>query len=672
MAAEQTVQTAGELLAGAAQTFADLEEQTAALVFLVLHIQGQGQTVLQFGAEFVQLHIFHALQPATEIIHEGVHFGSGRIQRAQQEAQTLPELVPGFLHTFQHDAQPDGKARLGFAQAQDHGLGQSRIQTAGLQRGRGGTFCRGSRRGSGSGGKGHIGHGLGDGLVMFRRGGSGALRTFFLFGQRLLHRAFAGSVHVFGMRSVGFDDVDVVGTIFFGSLPLFDRGSFFGISRPGRIFVTAEDALPPAATGRRRFGLFFRFFAGVVTGLFHGIRSGFGSFFRHSVIGSGRGDGGRLATSIISRLGNAGLRRFLGQRPFFRFPGSFRNGLDLGSHSFRFRLGLFLPGKDVFLGVRGSGLVLGRLFAGFGGSVFHARSRVHADVILFGRIRFHSGITGSFFRRHRLGSRFRRGHLVRRDFIFRNSSRDFFFGDSFALRLHGGLVLSCRGLGFRHGRLFHHASGFRRSFRCRRLVGRLSIHHDGFGAVALFRSLGSRSASVSAGLFLRRLVSLRGGFRFRLHLPGFPGNGSAPVFRGLVRRGVFSRGSGFFSRRDGRRFRRAFRFGCAASGVSGRRLRGHGSYGRFLLDCCGLRFFGFLGTPTKKLFYCGKKAHSLSLFHCGPAQGLQNFFKISRTGLHGQRTLLTAGILQRTEHLAGAVFKADSSQTGRCGKQHPP
>ena len=70
-------------------------------------------------------------------------------------------------------------------------------------------------------------------------------------------------MHQRGQRAPHFGGV---GTLFFGSLPLFGRGSFLGISRPGRIFVTAEDALPPAATGRRRFGLFFRSFAGVVTG----------------------------------------------------------------------------------------------------------------------------------------------------------------------------------------------------------------------------------------------------------------------------------------------------------------------------------------------------------------------------------------------------------------------
>ena len=679
VAAEQAVQTAGELLAGTAQAFADLEEQAAALVFLVLHVQGQGQAILQLGAEFVQLHIFHTLQPATEIIHEGVHFGGGRIQRTQQEAQTLPEFVPGFFHTFQHDAQPDGEARFGLAQTQDHGLGQSGIETAGLQRGRGGTLGRGSRRGNGSGGKGRIGHDLSDGLVLVRR--SSALRVFFHLGRRFLFRAFSGSRDTFIRICFRYGSfrMGVFARLLLHRnrrfLSLASRGSGF---RPGRIFITAEDALPPAATGRSRFGLFFRFFADLVAGsiLFHNIRSGFGSFFSGSFVGFNRGHSGRIVPGRISHLGGIGPGHGLRQRFFFLFPGSLHNGLSLGSHSFRFGRGLFLFGRGFFHSIHGSRISAGRLFAhldNFGFRSLSFRSnRFRTDAILFGGTRFCSGITGSFFRRRSLGSRFRHGLHDRRNFIFHHSSRGFFrFGDRFAFGLHGGLIQKRRHLSFRHRLPFRHgAFGFCRSFGRRRLVSRRH-RHGSLDAPALLCGSGGRAIAFSGGHFHHGLIRDHG-FSFRRHLFDIPGNGGGLVFRGLVRRCVFSRGNDFFSRRDALRFRRAFRLRYGAPGISGRLLRGNRRCDRFLLDCRGLRFFRFLGAPTKKLFYCGKKAHSLSLFHCGPAQGLQNFFKISRTGLHGQRTRLTAGILQRIEHLAGAVLKAHSPQAGRCGKQHPP
>ena len=364
MAAEQAVQTAGELLAGTAQAFADLEEQAAALVLLVLHVQGQGQAVLQFGAELVQLHIFHALQPAAEVIHEGIHFGGGRIQRTQQEAQTLPELVPGFLHPFQHDAQPDGEARFGLAQAQDQGLGQRRVQTAGLQRGRRGTLGRGSRRGSGSGGKGRIGHGDGSALfrrgrsggpILFRRGGSGSFRAFVHLERRFLPGAFGGCNAFVRMGSSGGSiraDV-LVHLLLRHSRRVLSFGSRGRSIRPGRFFVTAENALPPAATGRRRFGIFFRSFADLVADrlIFRGIRSGFGLFFSHSVTGFSRAGGDHIVTGSLSRIDGIGPGRFRRQRSFFRFLASLHNGLSLGRRSFRFRPGLFHVGKPFFPGV---------------------------------------------------------------------------------------------------------------------------------------------------------------------------------------------------------------------------------------------------------------------------------------------------------------------------------
>ena len=74
--------------------------------------------------------------------------------------------------------------------------------------------------------------------------------------------------------------------------------------RPGRFFVTAENALPPAATGRRRFGIFFRSFADLVADrlIFRGIRSGFGLFFSHSVTGFSRAGGDHIVTGSLSRI----------------------------------------------------------------------------------------------------------------------------------------------------------------------------------------------------------------------------------------------------------------------------------------------------------------------------------------------------------------------------------
>ena len=112
---KQRVQAAGQLFPRAAEAFADLHKQTVALVLLVLQVQGQSQTVLQLGAEFLHQPVVHAGKPALKIPHKGLGLGLRGVQGAQQKKQPLPEGLASFFHAFQHNAQPDRKTRLGLA-----------------------------------------------------------------------------------------------------------------------------------------------------------------------------------------------------------------------------------------------------------------------------------------------------------------------------------------------------------------------------------------------------------------------------------------------------------------------------------------------------------------------------------------------------------------------------
>ena len=89
------------------EPFADLQKKTAALIFLILQVQGQGQTVLQFRAEFLHIAVFHALKPVLKIVHKGLNLVLRRVQGAQQKCQALPEQVADAVHILQDDAQPD-------------------------------------------------------------------------------------------------------------------------------------------------------------------------------------------------------------------------------------------------------------------------------------------------------------------------------------------------------------------------------------------------------------------------------------------------------------------------------------------------------------------------------------------------------------------------------------
>lgn len=107
VAGEKRVQATRELFAGAREPFADLQKKAAALIFLILQVQGQGQAVLQFRAEFLHIAVFHAFKPVLKIAHKGLNLVLRRVQGVQQKCQALPEQVADAVHILQDDAQPD-------------------------------------------------------------------------------------------------------------------------------------------------------------------------------------------------------------------------------------------------------------------------------------------------------------------------------------------------------------------------------------------------------------------------------------------------------------------------------------------------------------------------------------------------------------------------------------
>jgi len=132
---EQPVDARGYLLACLGQALGELDEQAAAFVLLVLQVQGQGQAVLQLGAELLHLLVAHVGQPLLEGGDEFVGLGRRSLQAIEQEAQPGPEVRAAVGDVLEHDAQPDGELGFGLAQAQ----GQ-----LGLPLGHGAGFARGA------------------------------------------------------------------------------------------------------------------------------------------------------------------------------------------------------------------------------------------------------------------------------------------------------------------------------------------------------------------------------------------------------------------------------------------------------------------------------------------------------------------------------------------------
>ena len=122
MSGKQSVQPLGKLLARARKPLADFEKQAVALVFLVFHIQRQGEAVLQFRAKFLNLPVIHAGEPCLKFAHKVLGFGFWGIKGTQQKEQALPQQVARLVHALKHNAKPDRKLGLCPAQAQSKGL----------------------------------------------------------------------------------------------------------------------------------------------------------------------------------------------------------------------------------------------------------------------------------------------------------------------------------------------------------------------------------------------------------------------------------------------------------------------------------------------------------------------------------------------------------------------
>ena len=92
--------------AGARKTVLQLGKQPVAFIFLVLHVEGKGQTILKFRPEVLQPMIFHAVEPAAEVVQKLAGFVSGvssaRSRKARRFHRSSSASSPPSSTTASH------------------------------------------------------------------------------------------------------------------------------------------------------------------------------------------------------------------------------------------------------------------------------------------------------------------------------------------------------------------------------------------------------------------------------------------------------------------------------------------------------------------------------------------------------------------------------------------